>query len=59
MHFFPYYAARGAGLFAEEGIEVDLVLVGTGTRRAASVMGGSGPWCMAPSRGPLESMVRY
>jgi NitT/TauT family transport system substrate-binding protein len=41
MHYLPVYIARGAGLFAEEGIEVDWVLVGSGTRQAASVMGGS------------------
>lgn len=41
MHLFPLYVARGAGFFAEEGLEVDWVHVGSGTRQAASVMGGS------------------
>lgn len=41
MHYFPFYVARGGGFFAKEGIEVDWVDVGSGTRQAASVMGGS------------------
>jgi NitT/TauT family transport system substrate-binding protein len=41
FHFFPVYIARGAGFFAEEGLEVDWVNVNSGTRQAASVMGGS------------------
>jgi NitT/TauT family transport system substrate-binding protein len=41
MHYFPIYLARGAGFFAEEGLEVDWVNVGSGTRQAAAVMGGS------------------
>ena len=41
MHNFPVYVARGAGFFAEEGLEVDWVNVNSGTRQAASVMGGS------------------
>jgi NitT/TauT family transport system substrate-binding protein len=46
FHFFPVYVARGAGFFAEEGLEVDWVNVNSGTRQAASVMGGSAE--MAP-----------
>jgi NitT/TauT family transport system substrate-binding protein len=41
FQFFPVYIARGAGLFAEEGLEADWVNVGSGTKQAASVMGGS------------------
>ncbi len=41
MHLFPLYVARAAGLFAKQGLEVDWVNVGSGTRQAASVMGGS------------------
>src|SRR5271154_5583771 len=41
LHYFPMYVARGAGFFAEEGLEVDWVNVNSGTRQAASVMGGS------------------
>lgn len=41
FQFFPVYIARGAGLFAEEGLDVDWVNVGSGTKQAASVMGGS------------------
>ena len=41
LHYFPVYVARGAGFFAEEGLEVDWVNVSSGTRQAASVMGGS------------------
>src|SRR5258707_8741080 len=42
FQFFPVYVARGAGLFAEEGLDADWVNVGSGTKQAASVMGGSG-----------------
>src|SRR6202035_1583800 len=41
FQFFPVYIARGAGFFAEEGLDVDWVNVGSGTKQAASVMGGS------------------
>jgi NitT/TauT family transport system substrate-binding protein len=41
FQFFPVYIARGAGLFAEEGLDADWVNVGSGTKQAASVMGGS------------------
>jgi len=41
FQFFPVYIARGAGFFAQEGLEADWVNVGSGTRQAASVMGGS------------------
>jgi NitT/TauT family transport system substrate-binding protein len=41
LHYFPMYVARGAGFFAEEGLDVDWVNVNSGTRQAASVMGGS------------------
>jgi NitT/TauT family transport system substrate-binding protein len=40
MHYFPVYIARGGGFFAKEGIEADWVNVNSGTRQAASVMGG-------------------
>jgi len=46
FHFFPVYVARGAGFFGEEGLEVDWVNANSGTRQAASVMGGSAE--MAP-----------
>jgi NitT/TauT family transport system substrate-binding protein len=41
FQFFPVYIARGAGLFDEEGLDADWVNVGSGTKQAASVMGGS------------------
>ncbi len=41
FQFFPVYIARGAGLFAAEGLDADWVNVGSGTKQAASVMGGS------------------
>ncbi len=41
MHYFPVYLAMGAGFFAQEGLDVEWVNVGSGTRQAASVMGGS------------------
>lgn len=41
MHYFPYYIARGGGFFAKEGIDAEWVNVNSGTRQAASVVGGS------------------
>jgi len=41
MHYFPFYIARGGGFFAKEGIDADWVNVNSGTRQAASIMGGS------------------
>ena len=46
MHFFPLYVAKGAGFFDREGLDVEIVDVGSGTRQAAAVMGGSAD--MAP-----------
>ena len=41
LQYFPIYIARGGGFFAKEGIDVDWVNVNSGSRQAASVMGGS------------------
>jgi NitT/TauT family transport system substrate-binding protein len=41
MHYFPFYVARGGGFFAKEGIDAEWVNVNSGTRQAASIMGGS------------------
>jgi len=41
MHYFPFYIARGGGFFTREGIDADWVNVNSGTRQAASIMGGS------------------
>jgi NitT/TauT family transport system substrate-binding protein len=41
FQFFPVYIARGGGFFVEEGLDADWVNVGSGTKQAASVMGGS------------------
>ena len=41
LHYFPFYVARGAGHFTEEGLEVDWVNLNSGPRQAAAVMGGS------------------
>jgi NitT/TauT family transport system substrate-binding protein len=41
FQFFPVYIARGGGFFAEEGLDAEWVNVGSGTKQAASVMGGS------------------
>ena len=46
MHYFPLYVAKGAGFFEREGLDVEIVDVGSGTRQAAAVMGGSAD--MAP-----------
>jgi len=41
MHYFPFYIARGGGFFEKNGIDADWVNVNSGTRQAASIMGGS------------------
>ncbi|MCB1342379.1 MAG: ABC transporter substrate-binding protein [Pseudooceanicola sp.] len=41
LHFYPFYVAEKAGLFAEEGIELDWVDVGSGSKQIAAVAGGS------------------
>lgn len=41
MHYFPIYVARGAGFFKEEGLDAEWVNVNSGSRQAASIMGGS------------------
>jgi NitT/TauT family transport system substrate-binding protein len=41
LHFYPFYVAEKAGLFAEEGITLDWVDVGSGSKQIAAVAGGS------------------
>ncbi len=41
LHFYPFYVAEAGGLFAEEGIKLDWVDVGAGSRQIAAVAGGS------------------
>jgi NitT/TauT family transport system substrate-binding protein len=40
LHWYPAYVARAAGFFAEEGLEVDWVDVGSGTKQVAAVVSG-------------------
>lgn len=41
LHFYPFYVADAGGLFEEEGITIDWVDVGAGSRQIAAVAGGS------------------
>jgi NitT/TauT family transport system substrate-binding protein len=41
LHFFPAHVAAAAGLFAAEGLDVEWVDVGAGSKQVASVIGGS------------------
>ncbi|MGN6572144.1 MAG: ABC transporter substrate-binding protein [Pseudolabrys sp.] len=41
MHYFPFYIARGGGFFEKNGIDAEWVNVNSGTRQAASILGGS------------------
>src|SRR5690242_1787527 len=49
-----HYVAVGAGLFKEEGLDVDTVNVSSGPRQVAAVMGGSAD--VAPTN--IEHVVR-
>lgn len=40
LHWYPAYVARAGGFFAEEGVEVDWVDVGSGTKQVAAVVSG-------------------
>ena len=40
LHWYPTYVARAAGLFAEEGVDVDWIDVGSGTKQVAAVVSG-------------------
>lgn len=40
LHWYPAYVARAADFFAEEGLEVDWVDVGSGTKQVAAVVSG-------------------
>jgi ABC-type nitrate/sulfonate/bicarbonate transport system substrate-binding protein len=46
LHFFPAHLAEAAGLFASEGLEVEWVDVGAGSKQVASVIGGSATMTM-------------
>ena len=46
LHFFPAHLAEAAGLFAAEGLEVEWVDVGAGSKQVASVIGGSATMTM-------------
>jgi NitT/TauT family transport system substrate-binding protein len=41
MYYITEYVAEDAGFFAHEGLQVDVAEVGSGTRQAAAIMGGS------------------
>jgi len=41
LHFYPFYVAEAGGFFKEEGIKLDWVDVGAGSRQIAAVAGGS------------------
>ncbi len=41
LHFYPFYVAESEGLFDKEGIKIDWVDVGSGSRQIAAVAGGS------------------
>jgi NitT/TauT family transport system substrate-binding protein len=41
LHFYPFYVAEAEGLFEKEGIKIDWVDVGSGSRQIAAVAGGS------------------
>ncbi len=41
LHFYPFYVAEAGGFFREEGIKLDWVDVGAGSRQIAAVAGGS------------------
>src|SRR3569833_1332640 len=41
MHYYPFYVARGGGFFERNGIDAEWVNVNSGTRQAASILGGS------------------
>ncbi|WP_187969039.1 ABC transporter substrate-binding protein [Aquibium microcysteis] len=41
LHFYPFYVAESEGLFEKEGIRIDWVDVGAGSRQIAAVAGGS------------------
>ncbi|MEX0409519.1 ABC transporter substrate-binding protein [Aquibium sp. LZ166] len=41
LHFYPFYVAEAEGLFEKEGIAIDWVDVGSGSRQIAAVAGGS------------------
>ncbi len=41
LHFYPFYVAESEGLFEKEGIKIDWVDVGAGSRQIAAVAGGS------------------
>ncbi len=46
LHFFPAHVAAAAGLFAAEGLDVEWVDVGAGSKQVASVAGGSATMTM-------------
>ncbi len=44
MHWYPAYVARAAGLFAEEGVNIDWIDVGSGTKQVAALVSGASPF---------------
>lgn len=46
LHFYPFYVAEAAGFFKEEGIDIDWVDVGSGSKQIAAVAGGSAEYAV-------------
>src|SRR6478609_2421337 len=40
LHWYPFYVALGAKYFADEGLEVEIVGLNSGTAMAAAIAGG-------------------
>lgn len=55
LHFYPFYVAEAAGYFEEEGIELDWVDVGSGSKQIAAVAGGSAEYAVVGMQAAISA----
>ena len=55
LHFYPFYVAEAAGYFKAEGIDIDWVDVGSGSKQIAAVAGGSAEYAVVGMQAAISA----
>lgn len=55
LHFYPFYVAEAAGYFKDEGIDIDWVDIGSGSKQIAAVAGGSAEYAVVGMQAAISA----